>query len=86
MSVGQLAAKLQAVKVEGLKKNCQLAKVKPLVCDLGSSPRRLDYPQSLMDHNFAALRSTEICSTSFEISKPALLTYSLTKRLTAFKR
>ena len=30
-------------------------KSNPLACSLGSSPGQLDYPQSLMDHNLAAL-------------------------------
>ena len=56
VSVDQRAAKLQAVKVEGMKKNftTRLQSNQPGPSP-GSSPGRFYHPQSLTDHNFAAL-------------------------------
>ena len=54
--VGPRAAKLQAIKVEGLKNNsASLLELNYTSAVRGSSPRRLYHPQSLLGHNFAAL-------------------------------
>ena len=53
--MGQRAAKLQAVKVGGLKKFCQSARVEPFARSRDLSPGQMDYRQSLIDHNFGAL-------------------------------
>ena len=55
MSAGQLAAKLQAVKVGYLKKSYRIVIVEPNAGGPGSSPGQSDHLQSLTDHNFAAL-------------------------------
>ena len=82
-SVGQRAAKIQAVKVGDLKKSCRAAGFEPNAGGPGSSPGGSDHLQSLTGHNFAALLTTEDHSTSFERSKPPLLTQTLFKRLAA---
>ena len=49
--VGQRAAKLQAVKFEGLNKNSAM---QPNIYS-ASTPDRLDHSQNLTGHNFSAL-------------------------------
>ena len=84
VSVDQRAADLRAVKVEGWS-YCPGIKPGPHSCgsrwaagqDFFRSP-------TLTACSFAALWPTETHSTSFERSKPRLLTQSLSKRLEAF--
>ena len=52
--VGQGAAKL-AVKFGGLKNFSHSVHHTQCACGLGSSPGRLDHPQSLTDRNFVVL-------------------------------
>ena len=107
-SVGQLAAKLQAVKVWDLKKILlrgppRTTRVRPALdsqtiivwesnagctCVVRGGPRsRIFFRfQTLTACSFAALWPTETHSTSFERSKPHLLTQSLSKRLEALWR
>ena len=66
VSVGQRAARLQAVKVGGLKKIllCSMSRGGP-----GLTPGRLDHPPTLTACNFAvAISGTETHSTSLERS------------------
>ena len=69
VSIGQMAAKLQDVKVGGLKKFYCLATYAPRMGGLGSTPGQWDHPQSLTDGNFAALRHTKTHSTPLQRSK-----------------
>ena len=52
------------------KKFCCLANSQDGAGDPDSSPRQWDDLQSLMDHNFAALKPTETHNNSMERSKP----------------
>ena len=55
VSVGQKTAKLQVVTVGDLKEILLLGWSQNNWGGLGLSPRQWDHPQSLTDHNFAAL-------------------------------
>ena len=70
LSVCQMAAKLCAVKVGGLKKNLPLGQSRTT----RGTPRRQNHFQSLTDHNFAALVPTAIHNTSMERSIPRQFT------------
>ena len=62
------------------KKSCGAAGVEPNEGSPGWNHGQSDHSKSLRDHNFVTLWPTETHSTSFERSKPSLLTQSLFKR------
>ena len=68
VTVGQRAAKLQAVKVGDQKENffC-LDREEPHECLPGLYPGQWNHPQSLKNNNFASLVPTEAHSTFGEI-------------------
>ena len=83
VSVGQRAAVLRAVKVEGQKKILPIASVRTRFARAGPIGRIFCWHPTLTAGSYAVLWPTETHSTSLERSKPLLLTQSMSKSLAA---
>ena len=83
VSVGQRAAEPPAIKVRGQKKILPISPAWAIRVRTRAIGRICFWPPTLTARSSAALWPTETHSTSLEISKPPLLTQSLSKSLEA---